>query len=82
MIGLPWFLLAAGIGIVILGSFMAALSKPQVDDRPIIHSRMRNDEIVRNLNRTERIPLAGYVILLGMLCILVSIVWRLSRMFQ
>ena len=79
MIGLPWFLLAAGIGIVILGAFMAGLSRPPGKGGPAIHRRLRDDEIARRLNRAERLPAWGVVILIGFACILVSVIWRLAR---
>jgi hypothetical protein len=40
---------------------------------------MRDDEIIRDLKRAERIPLPNLVILAGFACILVSIGWRLAR---
>jgi hypothetical protein len=81
VIALPWFLLAIGIGIVILGFLLASL--PGLSgrgDRPI-DPRMRDDEIIRKLDRAQRMPLANFVILAGLVCILVSICWRVARLF-
>lgn len=81
MVSLPWYLLAFGIGLVLIGLVWANL--PGSSDRGGrgIHARMRDDEIIRTLKRAERIPLPNLVILAGIACVLVSVVWRLVRRF-
>jgi hypothetical protein len=79
VVSLPWYLLAAGIAIVILGFLLAGLPGPSDRGRRAINPRMRDDEIIRDLKRAERIPLPNLVILAGFACILVSIGWRLAR---
>lgn len=81
MISLPWYLLAAGIALVILGYLLASL--PGSSDRGgrPISSRMRDDDIARELRRAQRVPFSNLVILAGFACILVSIAWRLARRF-
>ena len=82
MISLPWLLLAVGIGIVILGYLLASLpGSSGGGDRPF-DPRMRDDEIIRKLDRAQRIPLANFVMLAGLICILVSICWRVARVFM
>ena len=81
MVSLPWYLLAAGIGLVFLGFLLAGLPGKSGRGRRTIHSRMRDDEIIRNLKRAERIPFSSLVILAGLGCVLVSICWRLARAF-
>ena len=46
-----------------------------------LHRRMRDDEIMRTLRDADRMPFSSYVVVLGLLCILVSIGWRLARYF-
>ena len=81
MVSLPWYLLAVGIGLVLVGLVWANL--PGSSDRGGrgIRPDMRDDEIIRDLRRAERIPLPNLVILAGMACVLVSVVWRLVRRF-
>ena len=40
---------------------------------------MRDEDIVRELQRTQRVSAPGLVILAGFACILVSIGWRILR---
>jgi hypothetical protein len=84
MVAFPWYLLAAGILIVIIGCFFAdlsKLSKPRGSGRRVIDPAMRDDEIIRNLQGGQRISLANLVVLFGLLCIMVSIVWRIALVF-
>jgi hypothetical protein len=78
MSGLPWFVLAAGIVIVIAGFLMAAMRQGRTD-RPVITSRMGDDDIVRSLKAGQGLPFPNLVISFGLLLILVSVVWRLVR---
>jgi hypothetical protein len=78
MIAFPWFLLAVGIILVIVGFFVLVLSAASRPKRPAIDHRMRDDEIVRHLREEQRITFPGWVILAGMGCVLVSVVWRLA----
>ena len=79
MIGLPWFLLAAGIAIVVLGFVLAGLPGGSSMSQRTIDPDMRDDDIVRELKRAERLPISTLVILAGFACILVSIGWRIAR---
>jgi hypothetical protein len=81
VIGLPWYLLAAGIALVIFGYLVASLPGSSDRDGPRIRPRMRDDDIARELRRARRIPFATMVILAGFACILVSIGWRIARRF-
>jgi hypothetical protein len=77
---MPWYLLAAGILIVIVGFLLVSL--PGAGKRPRrISKRMRDDEIIRSLKEAERMPFSSYVVVLGLLVILVSVIWRLARYF-
>ena len=79
MIAAPWYLLAAGIALLILGLFISALSKPARP--PLIDRRMRDEDIARALQQEEGggSVFGGLLVILGIVCISVSIVWRLTR---
>ena len=81
MAGLPWFLLAGGIMLVILGAVLAGLPGSSGRGRRAIDPDMDDDEIIRDLRRAERVSVPGLVILAGAGCILVSVGWRLARYF-
>lgn len=74
----PWFLLAGGIGLVLLGYFVASLGS-RGSGRDYIHPKMSDKEIARRMNDNQGSPIAGIIVLLGFVAIFVSIVWRLLR---
>jgi hypothetical protein len=79
VVSLPWYLLAAGIALVVIGFLLAGLMGPPGRGRRPIDADMRDDDVVRELKRTQRVSLPSLVILAGFACILVSICWRLLR---
>jgi hypothetical protein len=79
VVSLPWYLLAAGIVLVVIGSLLAGLPGRSGRGRRTLHARMRDDDIVRELKRAQRLPVPSLVILAGFVCILVSICWRIAR---
>ena len=81
MVSLPWYLFAAGIFIVIIGFLLAGVIKPPGSGGRAIDPRMRDDAIVRQLKRKQRPFWPNLVVLFGLLCILVSVIWRLVLMF-
>lgn len=80
MIAAPWYLLAAGIGLVILGYFLSVLMRPSDSAERGIDEEMDDDEIAERLQRGNRLSFPGVVILVGMGCVLISVVWRLVLM--
>lgn len=80
MIAVPWYLLSAGCIVLIIGFFLAVMKRGQGGDHLVIDPRMEDDEIIKTLRRGERIPLAGWVIIAGVLLIMISLVWRLLRL--
>jgi len=78
VVAFPWYLLSAGIFIVIIGALLGGVMKPPDSRRRAIDPRMRDDEIVRGLKRKQRPLLPNLVVLIGLLCILVSVFWRLA----
>ena len=81
MISAPWYLLAAGIVLVIVAYFMAGLSGSSGNRGPVIDERMSDEEIARNMQQAESLPPASIVLLLGFVLIGVSLIWRLVRYF-
>ena len=79
MVSFPWYLLAAGIVLVVIGSLLAGLPRRSGRGRRTLNARMRDDDIVRVLKRAQRVPASSLVILAGFVCILVSICWRIAR---
>jgi hypothetical protein len=80
MIAWPWFLFSGGIVLILIGAFLTSLSRLG-SGPPHIHSKMSNKKIARMLKKEQRIPAGNIVILLGLLAVFISVVWRLVRMF-
>ncbi len=84
MTSLPWFLLAFGIVLVIVGSLLAVVA---AQSRPLKKRRrpepqMPHQEIRELLNHKEQMPIPNVVICLGVLCVFASMCWRLARDFR
>jgi hypothetical protein len=79
VVSLPWYLLAFGIALVVIGFLLAALPRSSDRSQRAIDTDMRDEDIVRELQRTQRVSVPGLVILAGFTCILVSIGWRILR---
>jgi hypothetical protein len=80
MTATPWYLFSLGIALVIFGGLSGTLfgggsSKAGIDPR------MGDPEIARRLKRRSSLGLSGVMVYAGLLCLLVSAVWRLLRMF-
>ncbi len=78
MAAAPWYLLAGGIVLVILGFFLASLGSR---GRGYIDPRMSDKEIARQMEKGQGSPVGGLVIAAGFLVILASIIWRIVRVF-
>ena len=79
MAAAPWYLLAGGIVLVIVGYFIAGLSRGP--GRVFITHKMSDEEVERQLNQARGSPLASLMILAGFVVILTSIIWRIARIF-
>ena len=79
MAAAPWYLLAGGIVLVIVGYFIGGLSPRS--GRVFITHKMSDEEVERQLNQTRGSPVAGLMMLAGFLIILTSIIWRILRVF-
>jgi hypothetical protein len=76
MIGIPWFLMAFGIILVLLGVLLDRLS-PFSRKRPRqITAKMRNKDIARLLKEQERIPVASLVVLAGITCFTLGLIGK------
>jgi|GEM_PF-1848049 len=79
-IAAPYWLLAGGILVLIVGYLIAAGSG---SSSTFIDHRMSDEEIARQLEDQNRgNPIAGLLIMLGYLAIFVSVVWRIIRKFS
>ena len=80
MIAWPWYLLSAGIVLIIIGFFMTTLSR--LSSRPpYIDPKMSNKEIKRVLSKSQKTPIGNILILFGLSVVFVSMVWRLVLSF-
>ena len=79
MVGLPWFLLAAGLALVLVGALMGGLPGRTRRGRRAIRPRMRDADIAEELNATEPVRAADLVVSAGLACVAVSVAWRLLR---
>ena len=80
MIAAPYWLLAAGIGVLILGYFLAAIRGGS--DGTYIDERMSDDDIVKAMQKQHGDPLARFIVIAGYFMILASLAWRISNRFQ
>lgn len=81
MVAFPWYLLALGILLVVVGFLLAALSNWSRSQQRPIDIRMRDDEIIHRLHDRQWASFPNLIIFIGLVCILVSVVWRLARFF-
>ena len=63
MVSLPWYLLAVGILLVVIGFLLAGLPGSPGREQRSIHHKMKDDDIIRELKRSQRVPVSGLVIL-------------------
>jgi hypothetical protein len=80
MAAAPWYLLAGGILVIILGYFIAVLNS-RGSGRIFISSKLSDKEIERLMNKPQGSRLGSLLVLLGFLIIFVSILWRIVRIF-
>jgi hypothetical protein len=82
MIAVPWYLLAAGIALVILGHFIENLSgSAPVKTKKTIDHKMRDKDIINSLNEREEISTGSMIALLGYGLVAISVFWRLAQYF-
>lgn len=81
MIAAPWYLLAVGIVLVIVGAISSVVSGAGRSSGNRIDPRMSDAEIARRLERRSSLGCSGLILSLGLLCVLISVGWRLLRRF-
>jgi hypothetical protein len=81
MAGAPWYLLAGGILVLIFGYCIASLKSGGSRRRIFITSKMSDEEVERLLNKSQGIGVGNLLMLLGLLLMFVSVVWRIVRVF-
>jgi hypothetical protein len=82
MVAAPWYLFSFGIVLVMIGAISGAMSGAGRSSRNRIDSRMSDAEIARRLERQSSVGFPGLIFFLGLLCLLVSLGWRLLRWFR
>ncbi len=70
----PWYLLAVGIVILIVGYILAAINRPPPT---YIDPRMSDEQIARNLDKSEGGSWAGLLVLAGYVLVFISVAWRI-----
>ena len=81
MIAAPWFLFSVGLVLVIIGAIWGALFGAGRSSRTRIDGRMSDAEIARRLERQSSVGFSGLIVYLVLLCLLISVGWRLLRFF-
>jgi len=81
MIAAPWYLFSLGIVLILLGSISGALFGAGGSSRTGIDPRMSDAEIARRMKRGSSPSVSGLIVYAGLLCLLVSVGWRLLRFF-
>ena len=80
MAAAPWYLLAGGIFVVIVGYFIARVGSGS--GHIFISPKMSDEEIERLMNEPQGSLLGNLLILLGFLTIIISLIWRIVRIFE
>ncbi|WP_165073213.1 hypothetical protein [Paludisphaera rhizosphaerae] len=81
MIAVPWYLFAVGLLLLILGAISGAIFGSNRSSAKWIDPRMSDREIKKRLEEQSSVGFSGFLVYLGLACLLVSAVWRLLRLF-
>jgi hypothetical protein len=79
MVAAPWYLLAGGIFVIIIGYFVAATGRGS--GQAYISPKMSDEEIERAMNEAQGSPVGNLIMLAGFVLVFISICWRLVRFF-
>ena len=79
MVAMPWYLLSAGIVLILIGAVLAAVNQPSQSSHQLLNSRLSDDEIARSLQSGQESLWPRLIILLGIACVGISLAWRILR---
>lgn len=78
MLAAPYFLLTAGIVLILIAMFWGSLSG---GNSTFIDPRMSDEDIEKELNKQNDNPVPNLLFLIGITAVGISLVWRLLRVF-
>jgi hypothetical protein len=81
MIAAPWYLFSLGVVLVLIGLITGGLTGAGRSSRNAIDPRLSDNEIAKRLKRQSSLGFSGFLVCAGLLCALISIVWRMIRKF-
>lgn len=76
MIATPWYLMAVGVGLVIIGLLAAGFRQVLRSGPSAIDPRMRDDQIAKILRDRQRAGFPVLIVYAGVACVFASVVWR------
>ena len=76
MIATPWYLMAVGVGLVIVGFLAAGFRQVLGSGPPAIDRRMRDGQIAKILRDRQRAGFPVLIVYAGLACVFASVVWR------
>lgn len=78
MLAAPYFLMSAGVVLILIAMFWGSLSG---GNSTFIDPRMSDEDIEKELNKSEGDPIPGIIFMVGIAAVGISIVWRIIRIF-
>ena len=79
MVAAPYYLFSFGIVLMIIAYFWSSIAGGS--DNTLVDPRMSDDDIQRQLSNSDGSPIPGLIMMAGMLVCLISILWRIGRIF-
>lgn len=79
MIAAPWFLFSLGISLFVVAKILKMVAESKRGERIQIDPNMSDAEIARRLKGSSAISVAGIFALTGLLCVFISLAWRVLR---
>lgn len=77
MLSFPWILRAVGAALMIIGFLAGALGQGRRPSSKILDHRLSDREIAARLKQQSAPGVSGILVTLGVLCLVVSLFWRL-----
>ncbi len=81
MIAAPWYLFSLGIVLFVVAKILKVLGESKRGERIQIDPNMSDAEIARRLKGSSAISVASIIAFTGILCLFISLAWRLLRFF-